>query len=38
VDEVLDDAGAGELLQVEARLAEFDSGALDVADPEALAD
>jgi len=32
VEEVLDDAGAGELLQVAARLAQLDPYALDVAD------
>jgi hypothetical protein len=38
VDEVLDDAGAGELLQMEARLADLDPFTFDVADPEPLAD
>src|SRR5579875_18876 len=38
VDEVLDDPGTGELLQVQARLAGFDAEALHLADPEALAD
>src|SRR6266404_7245479 len=38
VDQVLDDAGAGHLLQVPARLADLDARALDVADPEPLAD
>jgi hypothetical protein len=38
VDEIFDDAGAGELLQVQARLAEFHAEALDIADPETLAD
>ena len=38
VDEVLDNAGAGEPLQVAARLAELDPDAFDVADPEPLAD
>ena len=38
VDEIFDDPGAGELLQVTARLAELDAQALDVADAETLAD
>ncbi len=38
MQEVLDDAGAGELLQVAAGLAQLDPDALDVADPEPLAD
>ena len=38
MDEVFDDAGAGELLQVEAWLAELDAQAFDVAHVESLAD
>src|SRR5215471_14596552 len=38
VDQVFDDAGSGELLQVQAGFAEFDAQALDVADPKSLAD
>src|SRR5713101_6891298 len=38
VHEILDDPGAGEPLQVQARLAELDSETLDLADAEALAD
>src|SRR5262249_58465408 len=38
VDQVFDDAGPGELLQVQAGFAEFDAQALDVADPKSLAD
>ncbi len=38
VDKVLDDAAAGQPLQVEARLAKLDPLAFDVADPEPLAD
>ena len=38
MDEVLDDPRPGQLLQMQARLAEFDAGALDIADPETLAD
>jgi len=34
VDEVLDDPRPGQPLQMQARLAEFDAGALDIADPE----
>ena len=37
VDEILDAAGPGEALQVQARLADLDADALDIADPEALA-
>jgi hypothetical protein len=33
VDEILDDARPGEALQVQARLADLDADALDVADP-----
>src|SRR5882724_9525153 len=38
VDEVLDDPRPGQLLQMQARLAEFDTGAHDIADPETPAD
>src|SRR5215469_13635980 len=38
VDQVFDDAGPGELLQVQAGFAEFDAQTLDVADPKSLAD
>jgi hypothetical protein len=38
VDEIFDDPGAGQLLQVAARLAELDAQTLDVADAETLAD
>jgi hypothetical protein len=38
VDEVLDDSRPGELLQMPARLAQLDAGALDIADPEPPAD
>src|SRR5215471_7152559 len=38
VDQVFDDAGPGELLQVQAGFAEFDAQALDVADLKSLAD
>jgi len=38
LDEVLDDPRPGQLLQMPTRLAEFDAGALDVADPETPAD
>ena len=37
MDEVVDDPGPRQLLQVETRLAELDAVALHVADPEALA-
>jgi len=33
VDEILDDPGPGQLLEMQARLAEFDAGTLDIADP-----
>ncbi len=38
VDEILDDAGPGETLQVPARLADLHAEALDVAETKALAD
>src|SRR5262250_769213 len=38
VDQVLDDPRPGQLLQMQARLAQFDAGALDLADPEPPAD
>ncbi len=38
MDEVLDDPRPGQLLQMQARLAEFDADALDIADPETPAD
>src|SRR5215467_10600405 len=37
MNQVLDDAGTGELLQVQARLTELDANALNAADPESLA-
>jgi len=30
---ILDDPGPGQLLEMQARLAEFDAGTLDIADP-----
>jgi hypothetical protein len=38
VDEILDDPGPGQLLEMQARLAEFDVGTLDISDPEPPAD